>query len=334
MKGRIMNPKISIIVPIYNVEKYLDRCINSILNQTFSDFELILVNDGSLDRSKEICDFYQNIDNRIILIDKKNEGVSSARNKGLDVAKGEYVYFLDPDDYIDSDAIEYLYNLNTYYSADISCYKMKTYKNEILQSKLNLNEEINIYNKDEMIKEYCISGKFLYSVCNKLFKSKLFIDIRFDQEIKYGEDALINYYLFIKAEKLVISNLQKYNYCINKNSTVSNITEKRLDILKSQRKMYNFLNINYPQYTHYVINQYINSSLQIAIDIGIENIIKEKKDMLKELKAINKEDKDILKNFKYKNIKQKILFNILNISPNIVCKMYKFRKIFNGINRG
>ena len=95
-----MDPIISIIVPIYNVDKYLSRCIDSILNQTFKNFELILVNDGSTDKSLDICKYYKNIDNRKYIINKKNGGLSSARNAGLEIARGKYIGFVDSDDYI------------------------------------------------------------------------------------------------------------------------------------------------------------------------------------------------------------------------------------------
>ena len=103
-------PEISIIVPVYNAENYLDNCIKSILNQTFEDFELILVNDGSTDKSSHICNYYKKIDSRIKLINKKNGGVSSARNKGLEVAIGKYIGFVDSDDYIHPKMYETLYN--------------------------------------------------------------------------------------------------------------------------------------------------------------------------------------------------------------------------------
>ena len=103
-------PKISIIVPIYNVEKYLDKCIKSILNQSFEDFELILVNDGSTDSCGVICDKYKKLDGRITVIHKANGGLSSARNAGIDIARGEYIGFVDSDDYIHEKMYEILYN--------------------------------------------------------------------------------------------------------------------------------------------------------------------------------------------------------------------------------
>ena len=120
--------EISIIVPVYNVEKYLEKCIKSILNQTFTDFELILVNDGSTDKSGVICDNYKNIDDRIIVIHKKNEGLSSARNSGLDIAKGRYIGFVDSDDYINNDMYHKLYEALIKNNSDISiCKFVKVY---------------------------------------------------------------------------------------------------------------------------------------------------------------------------------------------------------------
>ena len=111
--------KLSIIVTIYNREKYLEKCINSILNQTFNSFELILVNDGSTDRSADICDKYANLDSRVRVIHKKNGGVSSARNVGIDNSNGEYIGFVDSDDYIKDDMYEIMYTKAKEFLADI-----------------------------------------------------------------------------------------------------------------------------------------------------------------------------------------------------------------------
>jgi len=114
------SPKISIIVPVYNVENYLCKCVDSILEQTYKEIELILIDDGSTDSSGVICDKYKNKDTRVFVIHKKNEGVSSARNCGLKVAVGDYVGFVDSDDYVLNDMYEYLLNLSIMYNADIT----------------------------------------------------------------------------------------------------------------------------------------------------------------------------------------------------------------------
>src|SRR4051812_34034895 len=114
-----MDPKISIIVPVFNVEKYIHDCLESILNQSFIDFELILVNDGSSDRSGVICDEYSKKDNRITVIHKENGGQSTARNRGIDLAKGDYIGFIDSDDWIDHDMYKVLYEKAIEIGADI-----------------------------------------------------------------------------------------------------------------------------------------------------------------------------------------------------------------------
>ena len=187
--------KISIIMPIYNVERYLERGINSILNQTFKEFELILINDGSTDNSSVICNNFKNIDSRIKVINKKNEGVSSSRNLGINIARGEFIMFVDPDDTLEEDALGYLYNLTNTYNSDVSCYRMQTYKNGISKTNININEEIKIYKNSKIIENFSKNGIFLYSVCNKLYKKNLLKDIRFNEDIRYAEDALFNFYI-------------------------------------------------------------------------------------------------------------------------------------------
>ena len=107
------NSLITIIIPVYNIEKYLRKCIESVIEQTYKNIEIILVDDGSMDNSGEICDQYKEKDSRILVIHKRNGGLSDARNSAIDIAKGKYLFFLDGDDYIEKDSIEYLYNIIT-----------------------------------------------------------------------------------------------------------------------------------------------------------------------------------------------------------------------------
>lgn len=131
-----MKELISIIVPVYNVEQYLDDCLISIINQTYKNLEIILIDDGSTDKSGKICDEYAKKDSRIIVIHKENGGVSSARNAGLRIAKGAYIGFVDPDDWIAEDMYEVLYSNAKKYDADVSVCKYKIVKN---RRKDNLN---------------------------------------------------------------------------------------------------------------------------------------------------------------------------------------------------
>ena len=153
---------ISIVVPIYNVEKYLEKCINSIIIQTYKNIEIILVNDGSTDSSGKICDIYLKKDKRIKVIHKKNGGLSDARNVGIENAKGKYIAFIDSDDFIDSDFIEILYNLIIEYNADVSCCKCNViYKKN---KKQQVEEKINIFTNYEAINEMLYQGKVYHQL--------------------------------------------------------------------------------------------------------------------------------------------------------------------------
>ena len=140
------NPLVSVIIPIYNVEKYINKTINSVINQTYKNLEIILVNDGATDNSLEICKKYNEIDSRIMIIEKENGGLSSARNAGLDVAKGEYISLIDGDDFIESHFIEYLLSLIIKSEADIAeCYLEKIDEEKINNSRLTYkNDEKDI----------------------------------------------------------------------------------------------------------------------------------------------------------------------------------------------
>lgn len=324
-----MSVEISIIVPIYNKENYLENCIESLLGQTFENIEVLLIDDGSNDLSYEVCQKYQSKSSKIRIFTKTNGGVSSARNLGLAKCTGRFVTFVDPDDYLEPDALEYLYNLINVYDADVVGYKMNIYKDGISSIYNNEEEKIEIYKDSDIIKEYVNTGKFLYSACNKLFRKQLIIDnnIMFLEDIHYAEDAVFNYYVLSKAKTLVFSNLRKYNYFINEVSTVSNVSSKRIDILKAQVKIYTLLNESFPDYKNYIIKDYVYSAILIALDIARENTIFQKKNILLELKFYLKNNKGIFSKHELKciNIKNKIFFMFLTKSPLLFSFLYRMK---------
>ena len=177
--------KISVIVPVYNVEKFIKRCLDSIINQTTKDLEIILVNDGSTDNSGKICDEYAKLDNRITVIHKENGGISSARNIGLDVATGEWIAFVDSDDYIEKDMYEVLYKTAIEKNVDIcACFfKYLTVDNKILfnltQEQLDMNGK---YNSKEFL-ELIYKDEYMNGICvatwNKIYKKNIFTRYRY-----------------------------------------------------------------------------------------------------------------------------------------------------------
>ena len=219
--------EISIIVPVYNVEKYLENCIESILNQTFKDFELILVDDGSTDNSGKICDIYKKKDSRIKVIHKNNGGLSSARNAGLDIACGKYVGFVDSDDYIHYQMYEKLYHQIIKNKADISVcgfQKVKQFEKDLLSTN-KFYEKVELFNNIEALEQlYCkYSTEFVVS-WNKLYIKTLFKDIKFKEGVIH-EDEFIIHRLLYNVNKVVYNNEKLYFYLQRRGSIVSSEAE-------------------------------------------------------------------------------------------------------------
>ena len=220
---------ISVIVPVYNVEKYLEKCIDSLVNQTYKNLEIILINDGSKDNSLKICQKYAKKDARIKLITKENEGQAIARNKALDIVSGDYIGFVDSDDWIDLDTYDYLYSLILKYNADCSFIKIRKGNYDYQEDDY---EEI-IYKNDKIIEEYLKYGMKTgeYSLCSYLFNKDLLNNLRFPNG-RVNEDIPFIYEALDNAKILVKSNKYSYNYRMSENSTTRNYFKKRdLDLI-------------------------------------------------------------------------------------------------------
>ena len=203
---------ISVIVPIYNVEKYLEKCVNSILNQSYSDLEIILVDDGSPDRCPEICDQYADKDKRIRVIHKKNGGLSDARNAGLDIAKGEYISFIDSDDYIDPLMFEKMMDSIMETEADICIcgYQEVDEEGTVLKS---ITQPSQVITQKEAF-SYLMDGNVFYAImCNKVFKRDIFENrnLRFPVG-KIHEDEFIIHYLYGECCGISVLNNVFYHY--------------------------------------------------------------------------------------------------------------------------
>ena len=218
----MINLKISIIVPVYKVEQYLSRCIDSILNQTFQDFELILVDDGSPDNCGEICDIYALKDNRIKVIHKENGGLSDARNVGLEIAAGEYISFVDSDDVVHPQMYTRLYDLIQRTGAEIAQCEYVRFDKEIEFQSLSEGAEEIICTNVEAIDLLIESNKLVPPVWNKLYKKELFSNIRFPKG-KIHEDEYTTYKLFYAANKIAYIDLPMYYYFINNSGIMRNL---------------------------------------------------------------------------------------------------------------
>ena len=221
----MIKPIVSIIVPIYNSDQYLYECIESIINQTYKKLDILLINDGSTDSSLSICKSFKNKDKRITLIDQKNSGVSSARNRGIMNAKGDWIMFVDADDYLNKDSIELA--LNNIKDDDYYYF---------FSSRINERKTIvldNINKKEKLIKEILMWNKYNYDefnsrVLNHIYNRKMIINnnVLFNNEICNGEDMLFNIEYFLCASKMIIINSSIYNYRVNSNSLTHSVNKK------------------------------------------------------------------------------------------------------------
>ena len=242
-----MKDKISIIVPVYNVEEYLEKCIESLIGQTYKNLEIILVDDGSEDKSGEICDLWKDKDSRIRVIHKQNGGLSDARNSGMDIATGDYIGFIDSDDYINKRVYEILLNNINNYNSDISaCSIKKIHKsNEVYNSAIT-NRNISIFTAEEALRDLIEEGMLKQTVWNKLYKKSVIKDIRFEFG-KIHEDEFWSYQVFGKSSKIVYTDEGMYYYLQRSGSIMDKpFSIKRLDALEARYNRLNYIIQNYP----------------------------------------------------------------------------------------
>lgn len=307
--------KISIIVPVYNTEKYLDKCLNSIINQNFKELEIIIVNDCSIDNSLKIIKKYMKIDERIILINKeKNEGLSAARNSGIEIAKGKYLLHIDSDDWIEQNYFKDMYEYAIANDADIvisDYYKNYNNKSSVYIKGQKETNDIRI----EKIK--VIENIFLFkgstSVWNKLIKIELYKKnkIKHPKGISLGEDLAVIPKLMYYSKKIVILNKAYYHYIQNPLSITKKYDKNKIyeiyKVLKINEEFFYKENIRLP-ISELKINHLSGWVFQIKYDFNDEKYIKVLNEYLKLLKEIK------IKNLR--NIKLKVIAGIFKIFRN------------------
>lgn len=241
----IKNQIVSVVVPIYNVEKYLLRCINSIRAQTYKYLDIILVDDGSLDNSGSICDDAAKMDERITVLHKTNGGLSDARNAGIDIAKGSYICFIDSDDVIAEYFVESLLHLCVSTNAQVAVgrYQMFDEKVEFSQTE---REKIAVFSGEDAVKQLLGNDYVTYVIaCNKLYDIALFESIRYPKGLLH-EDEATTYKLLYNANRVVETNHVVYGYYMRQNSiTTSSFSIKRLDYLKIAKERADFFRDNH-----------------------------------------------------------------------------------------
>lgn len=337
---KIMNNElISIIIPVYNVEKYLKRCLDSVVNQTYNNLEIICINDGSKDNSENILKEYKNKDNRIVIINKQNEGVSSARNEGINYSHGNYVCFVDSDDWLEHNAIETLYT--TLLEQDVDVVRGNYYRNfddefnEIHKMITNYkNKNINLKENKILteIFEQLVNGKiqcyvWLLLIKREIIKGKLF----FEKDICFMEDNIFYIQLIQKINTIYFLDIPIYHYFCNNSSCM-----KSMELYI--RNMYNILKVN--KYVINILENAKSNSLDIVSKVNTIHLtfildyifkiykmkIMDRGKIILELEKLNNLDefKSIYKNINIANIAiyKRVLLNF------IVNKKYKTLFIF------
>ena len=257
--------KVSVIVPVYNVEKYIKRCLESIINQAYTNLEIILVNDGSTDASRSVCEEYCQKDPRIIILDKKNGGLSDARNYGLDRCSGDYVFFIDSDDYMSTNCIKRLYDNIVKTESDIATALFAEF-DESEKPKEEQGKEKTL--KTEKALEWLLYRKrCTTSAWGKLYKKDLFKDIRYPVG-KICEDLPVTYKLFAKAKRVSIDSSKLYYYLLRKNSIIrSEFKPARFEALGFAEEETSFIKRKYPKLIKAALNREFMESVYIQRSI-------------------------------------------------------------------
>lgn len=303
---------ISIIIPVYNVNKYLVKCIESILAQSFQKFEIILIDDGSTDGSAEICDAYAAKYNNIKVIHKENGGVSSARNMGLDICEGKFITFIDSDDWIHIDYLQTLRNLILDNSADIAiCEYLRVDNENIVDEEISPNFE-TLTKIDSFNKIYTEKYINMIVVHGKLYRKNIFDNLRFPVG-KIHEDEYMIHKILFKAEKIIYTDSKLLYYRHTPNSIMtSKFDEKQLHFIEAIEDRLNFCLANDLEFLIPKIED------QYAYEL-MSNFYKVKASNIKYKKEICKEIKLKLFNLNSKNLttKRKLLIDLFRISPSL-----------------
>lgn len=280
---------ISIIVPIYNAEKYLKSAILSVIAQTYGDWELILVDDGSSDNSLVICRKYAEVDCRIKVFHQENGGVSRARNFGIDASDGEFIVFLDSDDELPPNSLERMIYFSEKNDADIVCGEYINFlaEGDKIRNRYRKSGKALQYNSIDAIKDTLYQRHLNNSPWGKLYKRGLWDEVRFTPDIRY-EDLDNFYLLFLKAKRILYTNEIVYYYRKNEDSYINTFSQSRFDVLRVTQKIVDFCKKNYPQLLKASISRQVSANFNIISLISTSEYCDIKEECWLKLKEIRK----------------------------------------------
>lgn len=325
--NQVENPMISIIVPIYNVEKYLRACIDSILTQTYKNLEIILVDDGSSDECGNICDEYKEKDHRIIVIHQKNKGLSGARNAGIDIAQGQYIGFIDSDDTIEPEMFEILMKNMKKNGARISICGRKIVDEvgNIIEPKYIRKKEMVLDGKSAII-EMNSHMSFDMSACDKLYDISIWEDIRYP-EGKLSEDFFVIFRLLDKAQKIVWTPQTLYRY-FQRNNSISRSSVIKQDFIEASEAQMNYIHEKYPDIDYVGKAAYASACLTIY-DLYLKRKMTCPSDLTKLYQRNVKSCLPYVRKNPTLDIKKKIQAYLFVVSPKLYSVTFKiFKKVY------
>lgn len=322
-----MNELISVIIPVYNAEKTLKKCIESIINQTYTDLEIILVDDGSADSSAAICEQYSSEYNTVRVIHIENGGVANARNVGLDLASGKYVTFVDSDDTVEKDFLKVMHDTLCVSKSDMCViYDFCDYENDKFSLCREVKDGVYYFDCKSAIKSILLFEYFTGHAWGKLFKREIIGDLRLNSSIHFCEDTLFNISYILKCSQICFTPARLYNYNVNENSLSHGcLNEKKLTAFDSLTEIKKILNAKFSN----ELNPYICYDILLVITDMLANMLpyntrNEKKIYFKRLKNF------FVQNYsnrylKFFNFKTRIKMRLLKFSVRLysfVCLTY------------
>ena len=249
--------RVAVIIPVYNVEKYLRKCLESVINQTYGNLEIIIIDDGSTDTSGDICEFYK-FDERVRVFHVENGGLSRARNSGILYAHSDYVMFVDSDDYLELDCIEYLMKLLHYYNADVVCCDAF---NDFADKQIPWHQDVEeslCMSAEEAIERMFYSEYFEDTAWGKIYKKNLFNNIRYPEDRKQAEETSTTYRVLLEADMVVVGLRCKYHYVMHE-SGLSRVAYRPQQMLMQQagKECLDYISVNFPKLVQSATRRYV-----------------------------------------------------------------------------
>ena len=316
-------PLISVIVPVYNVERYLDQCMDSLVRQSYINLEIVVVDDGSTDSSGKKCDAWAERDSRIRVIHQANKGLAGARNAGLDVARGDYIGFVDSDDYTLPDMFSTMMRNMQESEADLSIISYErenpdgsTYSNALSGQKLVMSSE-------NAFKYVNMHGYFYVVAWDKLAKKELFDGLRYPLDAKYAEDSPVTYQLFDRAERIVYDSTPLYRYRMTEGSQSQGITDK---FAQSTGNMLELVRKKYPQNEPYAAYGHLESIVGTYNRIVLAGRRKERAEFERSARIELRELMPLVESAELMSKSQSLQWRLLTVSPTLYSVMYRCYK--------